>query len=347
MQQMQIKVMVVDDSALMRKFLSEIMESDDQLTLIATARNGEDALNKIKKYKPDVLTLDIDMPKLNGIETLKRIMMENPMPVIMVSSHTIRGSRVTVEALSLGAVDFVTKPSLMNDQGVEELNRMLPLKIKEAARARINPGFALTSRMNYKVTKSASGRAARQIVAIGASTGGPRALVEVVSSFPKDFPAAVFITQHMPAGFTRSLAARLDKAAMIKVQEAASGDKILEGEAYLAPGGYHLMVTKEATTILSDAAQVNHVRPSVDVMMESLADLYGPDMVGVILTGMGRDGCEGMAAIKAKGGKTVVQDPSQAVIPSMPQAVIKRGLADIIVPLEQIGGAIYRMIMNL
>jgi two-component system chemotaxis response regulator CheB len=334
-----LKVLVVDDSAFMRKFIGDIIQSDSEMELVGTARNGEDALRKIAIYKPDVITLDVEMPGLNGLDTLKRIMEQSPLPVIMVSSLTQRDSKITIEALAAGAIDFITKPSLVKGESAEEIRRLLPLKIKAAAGARLG-AYKKPLCFEEKLKKTASGRLARKVVAIGASTGGPRALEEVLKGFPADLPAAVLITQHMPAGFTTSLSKRLDRISPLRVEEAANGESILESKAYVAPGGVHLLVARDGTTLLSNSAPVNYVRPSADLMMETAAEVFGPSVVGVILTGMGRDGAEGMARIKEKGGKTVVQDPSTAVIPSMPQAVIKKGSADKIVSLERVAAVV-------
>ncbi len=351
MEQRKVKVLIVDDSAYMRLFLGDIIAGSRGLELVATARDGEDALLKIKRYKPDVVTLDVEMPRLNGVETLKRIMQENPLPVIMVSSYTRKGSEITVEALALGAVDFVAKPSRFTDDFTREFKRELPLKITHAARAHLDHERPFTvpveksspslQRKDVTPLPSLSPlHTVRFVVAIGASTGGPRALEMVLKGLPADLPAAAFITQHMPPGFTRSLAERLDKVCPIKVKEAVHGEDIVESRVYLAPGGYHLLAEKKGIVSLSEAAPVNHVRPSVDVMMGSLVEAYGSSVVGVILTGMGRDGSDGMAMIKEKGGRTIVQDPATAVIPGMPEAVIRRGLADKIVPLNQIAKTI-------
>jgi two-component system chemotaxis response regulator CheB len=340
MEEKNLKILVVDDSAFMRKFIGDIIQSDSEMELVGTARNGEDALRKIAIYKPDVITLDVEMPGLNGLDTLKRIMEQTPLPVIMVSSLTQRDSKITIEALAAGAIDFITKPSLVKGENAEEIRRLLPLKIKAAAGARLG-AYKNPVCFEEKLKKTGpSGRLARKIVAIGASTGGPRALEEVLKGFPADLPAAVLITQHMPAGFTDSLSKRLDRISPLRVEEAANGESILESKAYVAPGGFHLLVTSNGTTLLSNSAPVNYVRPSADLMMETAAEVFGPSVVGVVLTGMGRDGAEGMARIKEKGGKTVVQDPNTAVIPGMPQAVIKRGSADMIVSLERVAAVV-------
>lgn len=349
-----LRVLVVDDSAFMRKFIGDIIERDSELELAGTARNGEDALKKRELYQPDVITLDVEMPRLDGLSTLKKLMETNPLPVIMVSSHTRRGSDVTIEALAAGAVDFVTKPSLFQGESAAEIQKLLPEKIKAAAQARLLLRPAVVreeaAKKDYSLfiphqkRPEPLLRQPRFVVAIGTSTGGPRALEEILRRLPWNLPAAVFITQHMPPGFTESLARRLDKVSPLKVLEAKGGERVREGYAYLAPGGYHLELKGDYTTFLSNAPPVQHVRPSADVMMESLAGVFGPATVGVILTGMGRDGLRGMARIKEKGGKTVVQDPATAVIPSMPQAVIREGVADEIIPLEKIADTLLRLL---
>ncbi|HHU75569.1 MAG TPA: chemotaxis response regulator protein-glutamate methylesterase [Firmicutes bacterium] len=356
-----IKVLVVDDSAFMRKIIGDIIRSDSELEFVGVARNGEDAIAKKEALKPDVMTLDVEMPVLNGLETLKRIMKTGPLPIIMVSSHTREGEETTLEALSTGAVDFVAKPSLLKGEGLSELEAMLPQKIKAAARARLFDGSMLKrgpigrdpimekvatagiGRVDSYLREEGTRHSGHPIVAIGASTGGPRALESILRGFPDDLPAAVMITQHMPAGFTESLARRLDRVSRIRVKEATGAENILPGWAYVAPGGYHLLV-KAGQTMLSSAPPVQHVRPSADVMMKSLAQYYGSNVIGVILTGMGKDGAEGMEHIKKNGGRTIVQDPSTAVISSMPQAAINNGAADAIIPLDRIADGVVRLL---
>lgn len=348
-----IKVMVVDDSAFMRRYLSDIIKSDAELELVGTARDGLDALRKLERLNPDVITLDVDMPNLNGLETLKRLMQQKPLPVIMVSSLTREGSDITVEALSCGAVDFIAKPLLSAIESTASFRDALLLKIKAAATARLFASKPTQQVQIQPVTftpltgKSYAGDYPRNVVAIAASTGGPRALDLIFRTFPPALPAAFLITQHMPAGFTTSLARRLDALSPLKVREARGGEKISEGEAYLAPGGYHLVVNQNGFTELSSAPPVQNVRPSADVMMDSVARVFGAVALGVILTGMGRDGTEGISFIKKNGGRSLCQDPATAVIPSMPQSVITNGLADLVVPLEQLGAAIVRLLAEM
>jgi len=350
MKQRPINVLVADDSAFMRKIISDIVKNQQDMVLVSTARNGEDALKKIKLYNPDVVTLDVEMPELDGLAALKVIIKEHPLPIIMVSTHTSKGSETTIEALTEGAVDFVTKPSLLKGEGIEEFSEVLPQKIRNAAgaslplRHHIIPSSKPLSDSSKIEKIKAEGRIVRCAVAIGASTGGPKAIEEILRSLPRELPAAVFITQHMPPQFTYSLAKRLDRISSMKVVEAKAGENIEEGSAYVARGGYHLITPNETTISLSDAPPVQHVRPSVDVMMESIANVFGKAVIGIILTGMGRDGSEGMSCIKERGGKTIVQDPSTSVISSMPQSVITRGLADIVAPLPEIVPVIKRLL---
>ena len=335
-----IRVLVADDAALMRRIIGDIIQSEEDLELVGTAFNGEDALGKIKLYKPDVVTLDLEMPKLDGISTLQRIMSEDPIPVIVISSYTQQGSDKTMEALSCGAVDFVAKPlSGRREETLGKLREVLPEKIRTASVARLQ---ILQKRERPKVDKAVSEpklfpqKESGFIVAIGASTGGPRALDEILRSLPADIPAGVLITQHMPAGFTASLAERLNRISPLTVREAKNGDVVLDGVALIAPGGYHLKVVNKKI-VLDEGVKVNHVRPAVDVMIESMAgSSYG--IVAVILTGMGKDGVSGVKALKAKNKETVVlvQDPQTAVVKGMPEAVIKAGFSDFVVPLSDV-----------
>lgn len=347
--------MVVDDSAFMRKVIGDTIREDDELELAGTARDGLDALHKCKTLKPHVITMDVEMPRLDGVESLRKIMQEHPLPVVMVSSLTREGSEVTIEALAAGAVDFITKPALYKGESSREFKKELSVKIKMAARAHLPEQEKDRERTlpplppkPAAVVQPAglAGSLPRQVVAIGASTGGPRALDLVFRNLGDGLPAAFFITQHMPAGFTDSLSQRLDRVSGLKVREAKGGEKIREGEAYVAPGGYHLVVNKGGLTALSSAPPVQHVRPSADVMMDSLAEFFGSAVIGVILTGMGRDGAHGMFRIKAAGGRTIVQDPDTAVIASMPQAAIKEAKVDLVVTLEQMGESITRMLRD-
>ncbi len=340
---MDLKVLVVDDSALMRKIITEMLNSCPEIEVVGTARNGIDALEKIVKYKPHVVTLDLEMPEMDGITALKFIMQNFPVPVIMLSSLTQRGSEATLEALSLGALDFIPKPSGTISLDLHKVRDELICKIKAAVRARIltpkvelNPVLCQTPKNLKKVPLGM----AQKVVAIGSSTGGPRALENILTSLPADLPAGILITQHMPKGFTNSLAERLDRICLLKVKEAENGDLLKAGQVLIAPGDYHLKIDGDRRVQLNRGAPVQHVRPSIDVMMLSLSRIFRNNMVGVVLTGMGKDGTVGMKAIKEAGGRTIVQDKSTSVIFSMPNSVIKEGYADIISPLPLIASKI-------
>lgn len=346
----EIRVLVVDDSALLRKIIGDIVREQPDMELAGTAFNGEDALHKIKLYSPDVITMDLEMPRLDGISTLQKIMAEDPLPVIIISSYTQQGSEKTMEALACGAVDFAAKPlSGRRDETIGSLKAILPEKIRAAAVARLSP---LVKKQTTTVSSPAGAKPikdkeASAVVAIGASTGGPRALEEIIRQFPADLPAAVLITQHMPAGFTTSLANRLDRISSISVKEARQDDHLLEGVALVAPGDYHIRVSNNRI-VLDKGPKVNHVRPAIDVMIESLAGLPY-NVVAVILTGMGRDGLVGVKTLKQGKNETVilVQDPETAVVKGMPEAVIKGGYSDAVVQLPGISTQIMYWLQKL
>lgn len=363
------RVLVVDDSAFMRKVITDLISQDPALEVIGTARDGLDALEKVEKLSPDVITLDVEMPRQNGLETLRQLMRRRPLPVVMLSSLTQAGARATVEALSLGAVDFVTKPSGAISLDIEKVKDELIQKIKTAALARLKQeshrdiptggggrrGHSLRlSRQGGEIQSSSAGypRAldrpeARLTVVIGASTGGPRALEIVIRQLPADLPAGVLVVQHMPAGFTRSLAERLNQLAAITVKEAEAGNAIQEGVVLLAPGDFHMKVGSDYRIHLDKSPPVNYVRPSVDVTMLSLPAVFHNRLIGVILTGMGKDGAEGMASIKQAGGITIAQDEASSTIYGMPRVVAENGDADFILPVEYIGEAVVKAVTTL
>ena len=348
---MPVQVMVVDDSAFMRKVISDMLTSHKGFSVIATARNGVEALEKIKIYKPQVITMDVQMPEMDGIATLKQIMLVQPTPVIMFSSLTRQGSQDTLNALSLGAVDFIAKPSGFALPDLSGVKNELIHKVKMAARARLVKEDAVVDRGNLSRDLSAAlvpqpkifsenskpGETAQKIIAIGSSTGGPKALEQILTRLPGNLPAGVIITQHMPEGFTRYLAERMNRLSALSIKEAQQGDIVRTGQVLIAPGGYHMKLDRNKKIALSQEPPVQHVRPSVDVMMLSAVKYCsGRDILGVILTGMGKDGADGMKAIKTMGGKTVVQDQLTSVIFSMPRAVISQGCADMVLPLSDI-----------
>lgn len=335
----QIKVLIVDDSALIRSILSEIVRSDPQLMLVGAAPDAYVAKDLVNQYAPDVITLDVEMPKVDGLTFLDRLMKARPTPVIMISSLTESGAEVTFRALELGAVDFIAKPKLDIRQGIEAYQQEIINKIKNAAGANVR-----RPRLKLGLTPRNSGHflTSEKILAIGASTGGTEAIKDLLLQLPADCPAIV-ITQHMPPGFTRTFAARLDRLCSMSVTEAVDDERILPGHAYLAPGDKHLTIKRcgaDYRIVLDDRPRVSGHKPSVDVMFGSIAEVAGPNAVAVILTGMGHDGAIGIQAIAGQGGYCVAQDEQSSVIFGMPKEAIKTGVIHQVLPLDKIGDAL-------
>jgi len=354
---MPISVLVVDDSAFMRKVVSEMIASDPELSVAGTARDGKDAIEKARSVRPDVITLDVEMPVMDGLEALPVLAGELGIPVVMLSSLTQEGAEVTLRALGLGAIDFVPKPSGAISLDIDVVREDLLAKVKAAAKvssARVRglaryPRVPLTG-LGREVKEAKSGaRAARarNVVVIGTSTGGPRALTQVVPWLPPNLPAGVLIVQHMPAGFTKSLADRLNQTSKIRVLEAQGGEAITEGVALIAQGGLHMVVEPDGTVRLDSSPPMHGVRPAVDLTMNSAVDLFGKKTVGVIMTGMGSDGADAMARVKRMGGKTVCEHESTCVVYGMPRAVVERGDADRVVPLPKIADEIVDAVLSL
>ena len=334
-----VRVLVVDDSALMRKLIPMILERDPDIEVVGTAMDGSFALRKIEELHPDVITLDLEMPRMDGLETLRMIMRGAPLPVIVFSTHSKEGAYSTFKALALGAIDFVAKPTDAAAGNLEPVAHQLAEKIKVAKRAggpkaMPKPPFAppKSSRKHKRPALPPN-----RIIAIGISTGGPNALQYLLSQFPADFPATFVIVQHMPEGFTDMFARRLDECCAIEVQEAHSGDLLVAGRALICPGNRHMMVRRMPRgdmVVLSDTPPINGHRPSADVLFHSVAQEFGLTSVGVIMTGMGEDGAEGIGAIKSSGGTTVAQSEETCVVSGMPRAAIQRGYIHKVVPLD-------------
>lgn len=346
-----LKALVVDDSAFMRILISDLLNADPEIEVIGVAKNGEEAVAKTKSLSPDVITMDVEMPKMNGIDAVKQIMKEKETPVIMVSGITKKNADVTLEALANGAFDFVTKPSGTLSLDIEKVRDELIAKLKAACastgkinRSRVRTAIPIQF-YNHADTKPAEpGRISRKVVVIGSSTGGPKSLDEIFSALPDAIPAGMLLVQHMPPYFTRSLAERLDSHSGVHVKEAGDGDRITDGFALVAPGDYHMTVNSRKVH-MNKNQKVNAVRPSVDVTMQTVAKTYGSNVVGVILTGMGKDGAVGMKAIKDNGGKTIACDEKTSIIFGMPKEAIKLGCIDKVVPLHAIAGEILKSIV--
>jgi two-component system chemotaxis response regulator CheB len=336
------KVLIVDDSALVRQLLTQILGSDPGLEVVGTAGDPFVARDKIKKLSPDVLTLDIEMPRMDGLTFLEKLMRGHPMPVIMISSLTDKGADTTLRALGLGAIDYITKPKVDVSNGTVELADEIIAKVKMAARSRVRCATASAAPPAALPSKPIQFSATHKIVAVGASTGGTEALKDLLAPLPADFPGVV-IVQHMPEAFTRQFAQRLDSLCRIRVKEAEDGDRVLPGHALLAPGGHHMAVMRrgmEYGVRVYRGEPVNRHQPSVDVLFSSCAHNMGKNVLGVLLTGMGADGARGMLEMKEAGSFNIAQDESTCVVFGMPKEAIKLNAADQVLPLDQIPGAL-------
>lgn len=352
-----IRVVVVDDSALVRSLVAEIINRQKDMECVGTANDPLIAREMIRELNPDVLTLDVEMPKMDGIEFLGRLMRLRPMPVVMISTLTERGAEVTMRALELGAVDFVAKPRIGLADGIRELAGQIVDKIRIAASAHIRRITQPTGSASVRVAESLSqeriapfGRiSTEKLVCIGASTGGTEAIKEVLMQMPADSPGIV-ITQHMPPGFTTSFAARLNGLCRITVQEAVNGERILPGHAYIAPGGKQFSVGKSGANylcVVEDGDVVNRHRPSVEVLFLSVARIVGRNAFGIMLTGMGNDGATAMRTMKDAGSYNYAQDEASCIVFGMPREAILCGAADEVLPLTEIAGALLKRLGGL
>jgi two-component system, chemotaxis family, protein-glutamate methylesterase/glutaminase len=340
-----IRVLVVDDSALVRGLLTEIIDRQPDMCCVGAAADPLVAREMIRTHSPDVITLDVEMPRMDGLDFLSRLMRLRPMPVVMVSTLTERGADVTLKALELGAVDFVAKPKIGVADGLRQLGADITEKIRAAARARVarRPGPpAATPGVPPPMAPPPMAQLGRlsteKIIFIGASTGGTEATRELLAEMPADSPA-VMITQHMPPGFTKSYAARLDSLCRIRVAEARDGERVLPGHAYVAPGGFHLSVERSGANYVArvtDGDPVNRHRPSVEVLFDSAARVVGRNALGVMLTGMGADGARAMKTMRDAGSFNLVQDEASCVVFGMPREAIAHGAAHEVLPLNRI-----------
>jgi two-component system chemotaxis response regulator CheB len=368
------RVLVVDDSAFMRKVLQTIITADPQLEVCGEARDGRDAVTQTEVLKPDVISMDINMPHMDGLQATEIIMSSNPRPILIVSSESKEGAEVTLKALELGAIDFVAKPSGGIDLDMSSVKEELCRKLKMAAKVRV-VRTATRSKLQHEVASSsprvepasraeasksgdnglqevraavnaaAKGAGKFPIVVLASSTGGPATLMKFIPYFPKDFPGAVILVQHMPGNFTSQFSTQLAEASQIKVKEAEAGEIIVPGQLYVCPGSHHLRVSPTGRISLDDGPRVGGYRPCADLTFESTAEYAGPMTIGVILTGMGNDGSKGVQTIRSVGGHVIAQDESTAVIFGMPQEAIKTGAVDQVLPIENIYHGIEKRVL--
>jgi len=372
-----INVLIVDDSAFMRRVITTMLESDPSLKVITYARDGEDALVKIERYKPDVVTMDVEMPGLDGLSTLKLIMCEHPLPVVMLSSVTTAGARQTIEALSLGAVDFVAKPanrhelSTLASELIEVVKTAAGVSVKKVCSIKgsistrppappatpvplaqkIAPDLNTPVPVTLKTSQSAvtlQPISPVDLIAIGTSTGGPTALQVLLTKIPKTIPCGIVVVQHMPKGFTGPLAKRLNDLCEIEVKEAEDGDMILPGRAIIAPAGHQLTFTRKSGSLqisLSDQSPIKTLfKPSVSVMMLSAVETLGSRVLGVIMTGMGSDGTKGMKSLKIQKGLILAQNEETCIVYGMPKAAVEAGIVDKVLPLNQLANEITNIV---
>jgi two-component system chemotaxis response regulator CheB len=360
-----IRVLVVDDSAFMRKVLQGIISSDPDLQVCGEARDGRDAIAQLESLRPDVISMDINMPHMDGLQATEVIMSSNPHPVLIVSSESREGADVTLKALQLGAIDFVSKPSSGIDLDMSSIQDELCRKLKMAAKVRVVRTAARSngqqksaverpvaqkaepSKPNGRSGGETSHRGAGKfpIVVVASSTGGPATLMKFIPAFPADFPGAIIVVQHMPGNFTSQFSKQLAEVSEIKVKEAEAGEIVVPGQVYVCPGSNHLRVSATGRVVLDDGPRIGGYRPCADLTLESVVAYSGPNAVAVILTGMGNDGSKGVQVVKAAGGYVIAQDESTAVIFGMPQEAIKTGAVDQVLPVDAIYSAVEKRVM--
>lgn len=343
-----IRVLIVDDSSLVRSVLSEELGRDSGIEVVGTAIDPYEARDKIVERQPDVLTLDVEMPRMDGVEFLRRLMPQHPLPVVMVSALTQRGKQITLEALEAGAVDFVSKPSTDVARGLKTMIMELRTKVKIASTVNVanwksrKPG---RFKVNYAQTRALA-ESTDKVIAIGASTGGTEAIRKILMSFPAITPGVV-IVQHMPPDFTKLFAERMNKFCDMEVKEAATGDRVMNGRVLIAPGDYHMKVVRSGgiyKVVCDQGEKVSSHRPSVDVLMKSVANNAGSNALGIILTGMGSDGAKGMYSMRRAGARTLAQDEESSIVFGMPKVAYETGAAEKLIPLEEIAQATFRLL---
>lgn len=342
------RVLIVDDSAYSRQIIRRTLESDKSIEVAGVSSDGLDAMAKTIKIKPDIITLDLEMPEMDGFSFLRWLMKKNPIPVIIVSSYS--DSKTVFKALELGAADFIAKPSRIASSNLQNLQQDLLRKakgIKNFRMDRLSKNLNLLEERTSEISPSEKLSCEIEAIGIGSSTGGPAALKIILSCLPEDFPAGIVISQHMPKGFTASFAERLNGISKLSVKEAKDGEEITTGKVLICPGGFHMLFKKRGrrvVTSLKEPKTTDKYVPSVDMMMSSLADIYGNKTMGIVLTGMGSDGKGGMLEIKKRGGYTIVESEDTAVVFGMPNEVIKSGAAGRVLPLQEIPEELVKLV---
>lgn len=345
-----IRVLVVDDSAFMRTAVTRTLATDPRVEVIGHAKDGQDAVEKVRELRPDVVTMDFNMPRLNGAQAIEKIFEDRPVPVVMLSAHTMDGAKETLQALRAGAVDFVTKPDGEVSTDLGSVRDELLRKIRAAARSRpraSGPPPVVRPVAPKPAPATSPGRISFSsildpLLIVAVSTGGPAALEKVVPGLPDDFPLGVLVVQHMPAQFTKALAGRLDSISPLRVSEAAAGDRVEAGRVLIAPGDRHTLLERNGCVRLADSAPVNGCRPSADVTLQSAVPVFGGRLTLLVMTGMGKDGALGAAAVKAARGRIFAQDQATSVVYGMPKAVVEAGLADEQLALDAIAPALVK-----
>ncbi|MCI0563451.1 MAG: chemotaxis response regulator protein-glutamate methylesterase [Nitrososphaera sp.] len=341
-----LRVMVVNDSTLVREWLSGIIRSHPKFELCGTARNGDDAMEKVGKMNPHVILLDLEMPNMDGITFIEKLMAVRPTAVVVVSAYGGSGisGDIVFESLDAGAVDFISIPppglglNKLKDDLIERIETAGMIDTHQLMPRKESPRPAWRSAAAFKSAPTRSTE--HKVVVIGASTGGPRLITQIFSSLPESLPASILVVVHISASFTKSFAQHLSRVSKIKVKEASDGEPLEDGTAYVAPGDYHMSVTKDRTIRLTKGPKIHGVRPSINISMISASEVFGPNIVGTLLTGMGQDGAFGMKMIKRRGGKTIAQDKSTSIVYGMPKAAVELGAVDEIVPAHRIASAI-------
>ena len=362
------RVLICDDSSYMRKVLQHIVSSDPQLEVAGEARDGRDAVSQAERLRPDVITMDINMPLMDGLQATEVIMSSNPRPILIVSSESRAGADITLKALELGAIDFVPKPSSGVDLDLNSVREDICRKLKMASPVRVvrtasrtrlgqeiassaprsEPGMVPVPAQTQRVRITSGEMAVKfPIVVIAASTGGPATLMKMMPAFPRGFPGAVLIVQHMPGNFTGQFSEQLNDVCSLQVKEATEGDSITAGRVYVCPGANHLEISAAGRIVLRDGPRVNGYLPCADVSMNSVAEFAGPMAIGVVLTGMGNDGVQGAQSIRRAGGSVIVQDESTSVIFGMNAEVVKASAADQVLPLDNIVPAVEKRVLYL